>query len=575
MEPISVADQVTRTVRLLGRPEVDPPAGRQPSRKSFALLAYLLLGPPSSRRRLAELLFPDADDPLGALRWALADLRRALGGALRVDGDPVRTALHASVDVLELQGARWNEVAGRADLGAALLDGAAFTASPEFELWLAFERRRLADLAVTVLHEAAMACLVRGRHDEALAHARRVVALAPLEETAHELLLRTLVGAGAAAEARDHLRSATAMLRSELGQFDPVRLARAARAHHQVAATPTRGAVRGLLEAGEAAIGAGAVPDGLGQLERAVAAARRCGDDALLVEGLTALGTALVHAARGSDEEGVALLHEASALTAPGTPASLVSRIHRELGYVEFLRGHYERARHWLARAGESADDPAARCWIDVFVGACRADVGAHEAADRHFSAALEAATAADDLRAQAYTRSFVGRGHLLRGELAEAARDLDRAIDEFRRAGWTTALPWAMALRAETARAGGDVTTAGELAEHAFSLACQIGDPCWESVAARVLGLLAADRGDVTLAVEHLTDARGRAERLPDTYVWARVWVTQARCEVAVRHGLPDADEWLATLEAEAARYGLAGMLDRAARLRARRSRG
>lgn len=567
--------QVRRHVRLLGRPQVDPAAGRQPSRKSFALLAHLLLGPPSSRRRLADLLFPEADDPLGALRWAFADLRRALGGALLVEGDPVRTTLHASVDVLELQGARWNDAVDRTDLGSPLLDGPTFTASPEFELWLAFERRRLADLAVSVMHEAALACLVRGRHDEALAHARRVVALAPLEETAHELLLRILVAQGAVSEAGDHLRSATAMLRSELGEFDPVRLARAARPPDRVPVTPTRGAVRGLIEAGEAAIGAGAVPEGLGQLERAVLAARRCADDTLLVEGLTALGTALVHAARGSDEEGVAQLHEASALAETGSPSSLVSRIHRELGYVEFLRGHYERARHWLARAAGSAEDPAARAWIDVVVGACHADVGDHEAADRHFAVALERAGLAGDLRAQAYTRSFVGRGHLLRGELVDAARDLDRAIDELRRAGWTTVLPWALALRAETARADGDLATAGDLAEHAFSLACQMGDPCWESVAARVLGLLAADHGDLALAVERLADGRNRAQRLPDTYVWARVWITLARCEVAVLHELPDADDWLTTLEAEAARFGLGGMLDRAAQLRALRSHG
>ena len=50
-----------------------PPRGR----KAWALLGYLLLAErPPSRRHLAELLFADADDPLGALRWTLAELRR-------------------------------------------------------------------------------------------------------------------------------------------------------------------------------------------------------------------------------------------------------------------------------------------------------------------------------------------------------------------------------------------------------------------------------------------------------------------------------------------------------------------
>ena len=70
---------MTLTIRLLGRPVVErdgqavpPPRGR----KTWALLAYLVLAErPQGRRHLAELLFADADDPLGALRWSLAELR--------------------------------------------------------------------------------------------------------------------------------------------------------------------------------------------------------------------------------------------------------------------------------------------------------------------------------------------------------------------------------------------------------------------------------------------------------------------------------------------------------------------
>ena len=63
-------------IRLLGPPAIErdgvpatPPRGR----KAWALLAYLLLAErPPGRRHLAELLFDEADDPLGALRWTLA-----------------------------------------------------------------------------------------------------------------------------------------------------------------------------------------------------------------------------------------------------------------------------------------------------------------------------------------------------------------------------------------------------------------------------------------------------------------------------------------------------------------------
>ena len=88
---------VALTIRLLGPPAIardgvpaPPPRGR----KAWALLAYLLLADrPPSRRHLAELLFGDADDPLGALRWTLAELRRALGTRELFGGDPVATAL--------------------------------------------------------------------------------------------------------------------------------------------------------------------------------------------------------------------------------------------------------------------------------------------------------------------------------------------------------------------------------------------------------------------------------------------------------------------------------------------------
>ena len=49
-------------------------------RKVWALLAYLALSHGSpSRQQLIDLLFTDAEDPAGALRWNLSELRRLLG----------------------------------------------------------------------------------------------------------------------------------------------------------------------------------------------------------------------------------------------------------------------------------------------------------------------------------------------------------------------------------------------------------------------------------------------------------------------------------------------------------------
>src|SRR5581483_4353394 len=93
-------------IHLLGSPVVvregvvyAAPKGR----KVWALLAYLMLVErPPSRPQLVDLLFPDAEDPAGALRWNLSELRRLLGGSDTVgSGNVVRLRLPegSTVDV--------------------------------------------------------------------------------------------------------------------------------------------------------------------------------------------------------------------------------------------------------------------------------------------------------------------------------------------------------------------------------------------------------------------------------------------------------------------------------------------
>ena len=67
------------TAYLLGAPLVvrDGTVYAAPKgRKAWALLAYLALSDrPPTRQQLVDLLFPDAEDPAGALRWNLSELR--------------------------------------------------------------------------------------------------------------------------------------------------------------------------------------------------------------------------------------------------------------------------------------------------------------------------------------------------------------------------------------------------------------------------------------------------------------------------------------------------------------------
>src|SRR3954470_10195623 len=100
-------------IRLLGRPCIERSDGapyRLRSRKSWALLAYLVLNEAApTRSQLAGLLFSEADDPLRALRWSLAEIRRCLGEGSTLDGDPVilRLPEGAVVDVTALTHSSW------------------------------------------------------------------------------------------------------------------------------------------------------------------------------------------------------------------------------------------------------------------------------------------------------------------------------------------------------------------------------------------------------------------------------------------------------------------------------------
>ena len=171
-------------IRLLGPPAIErdgAPAPPPRGRKAWALLAYLLLAErPPSRRHLAELLFGEADDPLGALRWALAELRRALGAPGLFGGDPVATTLGDGVEV-DLHALTGEPADPRSllDLDGELLDGLGVAASPTFESWLVVERHRLAATAEARLRQAALALLASGQAGAAVAYASRAVARNP------------------------------------------------------------------------------------------------------------------------------------------------------------------------------------------------------------------------------------------------------------------------------------------------------------------------------------------------------------------------------------------------------------
>ncbi len=560
-------------IHLLGTPHVvvDGQVAAAPrGKKVWGLLAFLICSQkPVSRKQLAGMLFAEAEDPLAALRWNLSELRRLLG-TTDLQGDLLD--LHVDsvtyVDIHVVARGAWEDAIEVPGLDRELLDGLSFPTCPVFEVWLATERRHLQATAEAVLREAALSRLAMGATAEAADLAGRLVGKNPLDENYQALLVRCLAAAGDGLGAARQVAACRDLFMRELGVHPGATLEAAMRT---VTSKPTampvvgRAGVLAQIEAGEAAIGAGALDAGLQCLRRAVAEADSTrGDSALRARALVALGAALVHAARGRDEEGATALHEALAV-GQGELSPYAAAACRELGYVEFLRGRYERAHVLLQQAEHLAgQDRAELARIAIVHGSVLSDTAHFAASIDILERAKNEAESLGDSKQVAYALSMLGRALLLQGDLKEAARVLDRSIG-ISRPIWTAFLPWPQSLRAEVDMLLGNIDLAAERFEHAFALGCQLGDPCWEGIAGRGMGRVAIFRGESARAVEILVDAIARSTRLPDGYLWAKAYALESLCGLAVASKLPQAPGWVDELQTLAARSGMRDLTVRA----------
>src|SRR4029450_432346 len=175
-------------IHLLGRPQLErdgEPVARPRGHKAWGLGAYLLLsrGRHASLVHLAELLFAAAADPLGSLRWNLAELRRALGAATLPHGSTALSLAPGTfVDVDALVRATPQEAVAIPGLGREVLEGMESGNSPAFEPWLLIERRRLLGASEAALHEAALDRLAAGEAAPAVGPAARLRRVKPHEE---------------------------------------------------------------------------------------------------------------------------------------------------------------------------------------------------------------------------------------------------------------------------------------------------------------------------------------------------------------------------------------------------------
>lgn len=558
------------TIQLLGRPTIlgEPENGYQfRSRKSWGLLAYLILTKrPPARTELASLLFSEANDPLRALRWSLAEVRRALGESASLYGDPVvlELAPDTAVDVDVLVHGNWRDAVGLPGLGAGLLTGIAIRNAAAFETWLLSEQRYVVAAAEAILHEAALATMSQGDFQDAVRYAVQVIAMNPLDENHQALLIRLyrMMGDFAAA---DRQRAACAdLFAKELGVQPGPAIASAMReAPHQDLSDEA--SVEATLEAGTAAVGAGAIEEGVRVLRAAVTAADAAKLDRLRVSSRLVLAESLIHSLRGMDEEGSAALHEAVAIGKSNAEEVLVAEAQAELGYVDFLRARYDRAELWLSDAVQLADPtPSLSAKVTAYRGSIESDRANYEVALALLDASIAGSQAIDDARREAYAQSMAGRVHLLRGEVDQAANRLDAALELSERSRWLAFLPWPQALRGEVELARANTAGAIDMLKQAFARACQLGDPCWEGVSARGLALGEVAIGDTDRAFEILADARSRCNRHADPYVWLDAYILDAQCGLGRTHGHPDTKQWIEAMHDLSSRAGMREMVVR-----------
>jgi DNA-binding SARP family transcriptional activator len=546
-------------IRLLGPPVIEKP-GRQPrGKKAWGLLGYVLLAErPPSRRRLAELFFADAEDPLGALRWTLAELRRAIGLPEVLTGDPVSPGLDVTtVDVLQLDDLLLTS-------SGELLEGVELESCPEFESWLLVERRRVAGAIEARLRQHAIALLATGRAADAIPFAAKAVAAHPLEQGNHELLVRSLAQSGDEAGALRQITLCEDLFRNELGVEVTESLRGAALVGSQQGPPlSSRAAAVSQLQAGRAALVAGAVDAGILCLRQAAASAVRCNDKTLQARALAALGGALVHAIRGHDEEGAIILHEALVVADQAGEQATAVLAMRELGFIEVQAGRRGTADEWLGKAQAVAETDEEQAAILGVRGMSSSDRSDYALAFEQLHASVELAARCGDRRQQAWSLSLVGRAHLLRSEYSEAEAALAETLDLVRQERWIAFQPWPQALAAELDLYAGKLDTATDGFEEAWALGCQLGDPCWEGMAGRGLALLNARRGDYPAATKWLDVALTRASTEPDRYQWVHAHVLDAAITAALDRSETERALTLTTrLSALAARCDLRELL-------------
>jgi LuxR family maltose regulon positive regulatory protein len=233
------------TLRLcwLGHPlvELDGRAVKLETRKAAALLSYLSLTPGECRRELlATMFWPEANQQkaLANFRRTLSSLNSSLPGWIEADRESVALKqngkLWVDVDAFHqfLSQLQQHDHSEKAICDGCLailkkavetyrgefLEGLNLTDAPNFDEWQFFQRDGLRLELAAALQRLSAGYAERGHWDQAIACARRWVALDRLHEPAHRALMDLFARAGQKTAALRQYEELARLLHEQLGQ---------------------------------------------------------------------------------------------------------------------------------------------------------------------------------------------------------------------------------------------------------------------------------------------------------------------------------------------------------------------
>ncbi|MBV6510408.1 MAG: hypothetical protein JJLCMIEE_03548 [Acidimicrobiales bacterium] len=561
-------------VRLLGRPVVlvdgvaaPPPKGAKP----WGLLAYLSSTRQTHpRSELAELLFGEAADPLGALRWNLAELRRLLCRPEGLKGDAI--GLDSSDLVIDSQRLEDGDLAVFEPRAAGLLlADLTFPDSPQFEMWLTGERARLRRRGTSLLREGALRALAAGEDELAVRRARDLVVIDPLDEGHQALLIRAHAICGDPAAASAQYEHCCDILRRELSIEPGQAVVAAARLADELARAPRTidlPAIDARMTVAWQSFLAGSVDHGIDLGRGVVALADRDDDPGLQILARLFFAGMLSIAVRGWDEaatittEALRLAEEAGYAFEEATARGVLSGI-------ELMRADYTAAAAHATVGTARCPDAGARALNLSFLAAVEADVGQGAEAVRHAVEAVALADESADPIRIAYATAYAGHALLLEGDLDGARGYAERSVAVL--APMLVLLPWPLAMLAEIEARAGNLDVAAAHAARAEAIATTTDVAYQRGLALRAAALVDAARGDHEAAVDKLTLALGQARRTTGEgyeFHWPIAWILESLAEVSAHTDPAAAQRWTETLLDHATTVEMHTFLERAERL-------